>query len=76
MAGVFDTVFETLWPLWASTYKGRGAFSSFAAIERSCGEDSERTGQFETICDEFEPLVMSFESFRTICGRIVVTGDD
>ena len=61
---------------WASTYKGRGVFSSFVAVERSCGDDSERTGQFETICDEVKPFVMSFESFWTIGGRFVMTGDD
>ena len=32
--------------------------------------------QFETICNEFGSIAMSFESFHGVGGRIVVTDDD
>ena len=86
MTCVFDTFFETLWPLWASTYKGEEYFHHLwqlrwvvATIQRRDGriwDDLGRTMQFETIYNEFGTFEMSFDSFRTIDGRFVVAEDD
>ena len=60
MTCVFDTFFESLWPLWASTYKGKEYFHHLwrlrrvvATIQRLDGQIWDDLRWSRTICDEF-----------------------